>query len=140
MEDELQLIHQELGAARRRLWSLEAAPYEGRVGDEQEWAASVARTRERVRELERELRAAEAELVAAGMSVLDDLREHGWFGLSGEQQDAVIEAGWHPGPLGGCGRRVKGGVCGSKGLCPACWADRNPRQPQGTREEGAADG
>jgi len=69
-------------------------------------------------------------------SLFAALRDAGWFNLSGEQQDALIEEGWHPGPDGGCGRRIgryRWGYCGTDGLCPACWADRHPRVPQRRR-------
>ena len=52
------------------------------------------------------------------------LAEHGWFALSEEVQMALIEDGFHPGPMGGCGRRIKGGTCGMHGYCIRCWSDR----------------
>lgn len=52
------------------------------------------------------------------------LHEHGWRGLSPEQQDALIASGWHPGPNGGCGKRIKGGYCGTDGVCMRCWDER----------------
>ncbi len=50
------------------------------------------------------------------------LHEHGWHDLSPEQQDDLIASGWHPGPHGGCSRRIKTGFCGTNGLCPRCWS------------------
>ena len=73
-------------------------------------------------------------------SLFASLHDVGWFGLSGEMQDALIEAGYHPGPKGGCSRRIGNilrtgvGYCGTDGYCPACWADRNPRLPQADRQ------
>lgn len=52
------------------------------------------------------------------------LHEYGYYKLSPEQQDALIESGWHPGPNGGCGRRIKNGHCGMDGVCPSCWSER----------------
>ena len=60
-EDELDILHQEIGKARRKLWSLENAPYEGRVGDEREWERSVHFARQNLQELERELVLAQAD-------------------------------------------------------------------------------
>lgn len=57
---------------------------------------------------------------------LKALHEHGWHSLSGEQQDELIASGWHPGPNGGCGRRIgrlQQSYCGVKGLCPRCWSE-----------------
>ena len=36
-EDEIDVLHHDLGVATRRLWSLENAPYEGRVANERDW-------------------------------------------------------------------------------------------------------
>jgi hypothetical protein len=60
-EDELDVLHEEIGKARRRLWSLENAPYEGRVADSEVHARSVHFARQRLRDLERELVLAQAD-------------------------------------------------------------------------------
>lgn len=76
-----------------------------------------------------------AEEVTEQSAAFARLHNVGWFALSGDEQDALIEEGYHPSPNGGCGRRVQYidktiGYCGTNGYCPACWADRNPRVPQ----------
>jgi hypothetical protein len=56
VEDELDLLHEDLGKARRRLHSIERAPLEGRwTGGQTEWLDAVANQRARIRFLEREL-------------------------------------------------------------------------------------
>lgn len=64
-EDELDVIHEDLGRARRALDLKERAPFEHRVADVDEYERSLAQARENVRELERELRVAQAEWDAA---------------------------------------------------------------------------
>ena len=63
-EDELDILRDEVAKAVRRLWSLENAPYEGRVGDQAEWERSVHFARQNLRELRRELDGAIADLIA----------------------------------------------------------------------------
>lgn len=58
LEDEIDVLHEDLGRARRRLDSLERAPFESRVCDPEQHEASLRAARENVAELERELREA----------------------------------------------------------------------------------
>lgn len=69
-EDEIDVLHEDLGKARRRLVSLERAPFEWRVADVGEYERSLVRARLEVRELERELRLAR-DLEAAALDALD---------------------------------------------------------------------
>jgi len=52
-EDELDILDEDLGVLRRRLWNLESAPYEGRACDQEAIEFGAARIREQIRELER---------------------------------------------------------------------------------------
>ena len=66
MEDEIDVIHEDLGRARRRLIDIERAPKDGRwTGDGTEWMDACANQRQRIRVLEAELREACAQQVAA---------------------------------------------------------------------------
>lgn len=61
-EDEIDVLHHELGRARRHLYDLERAPHEGRwTLDAAAWMDACANQRQRVRVLEHDL----AALVAA---------------------------------------------------------------------------
>jgi hypothetical protein len=64
-EDELDVLHHDLGSARRRHDSLLRARYEWRACNETELDASIRRAAWRVRELERELAVMQAEQRAA---------------------------------------------------------------------------
>ena len=64
-EDEVDVIHEELGRARRRLWEKERAPFDRRVCDPVRWSDSLQAVRNRVAVLERELTEAQAALAAA---------------------------------------------------------------------------
>lgn len=63
-EDSLDMLDEELGRRRRRLWSMESAPYEGRVGDPDTLARSIHFERQAIAELERERAGIIAEQVA----------------------------------------------------------------------------
>lgn len=54
-EDEIDVLHEDLGRARRRVADLERAPFDGRRADPDQHERSLLRARENVRELEREL-------------------------------------------------------------------------------------
>lgn len=64
-EDEVDVIHEELGRARRRLWEKERAPFDRRVCDVQRWSDSLQAARNRVAFLERQLAEAQAAAVDA---------------------------------------------------------------------------
>jgi len=65
-EDELDELHREIGAARRRLHSLERAPFEGRwTRGVIEWEDACANQRQRIQLLERQLREFCADQIAA---------------------------------------------------------------------------
>lgn len=65
-EDEIDVLHEEIGKARRSLRDLESAPREGRfVGDAIDYEDRVSAAQRRVGFLERELREARAAQVAA---------------------------------------------------------------------------
>lgn len=55
LEDEIDVLHEDLGAARRRVHDLEAAPRDSRVADPIEWEDTLANARQRVKFLEHEL-------------------------------------------------------------------------------------
>jgi len=56
IEDEIDVLHDEIGKARRRLHSIERAPGEGRwTRNGTEWMDAVANQRERIRVLEKQL-------------------------------------------------------------------------------------
>lgn len=61
-EDEVDVLHEELGRTRRRLFEKERAGFDHRVCDYLAWADSLAATRQRVAVLERELAEARAAL------------------------------------------------------------------------------
>jgi hypothetical protein len=61
-EDEIDVLHQELGRTRRRLFEKERAGFDHRVCDYLVWSDSLAAARARVRVLERELAEARAAL------------------------------------------------------------------------------
>jgi hypothetical protein len=64
-EDELDTLDQDLGAARRKLHSLETAPMEGRwTRNQTQWMDAIANQRDRIRVLEREREAMIADLIA----------------------------------------------------------------------------
>jgi hypothetical protein len=64
-EDELDVLHHDLGRARRRLHDLERAEFDHRVCDRIRWEDSLQAARNRVGVLERELvEAQEAEVSA----------------------------------------------------------------------------
>jgi len=65
LEDEIDVIHEDLVRARRRLASLDLADIEGRVADRTVWVLEVRALAARVRALEVELREACAQQVAA---------------------------------------------------------------------------
>ena len=64
-EDEVDVLHEDLGRARRHLAELERAPTEGRIADEDEYLQELRRTRDRIAQLERELAGACADQIAA---------------------------------------------------------------------------
>ena len=64
-EDEIDVIHEDLGRARRRLHDLLAAKHEGREADHDEVQESIRQTMAKVRALEVELREARAAEIAA---------------------------------------------------------------------------
>lgn len=63
-EDEVDVLHEELGRARRRLSEKERAPFDRRVCDPITWSDSLAAARRRVLVLERELAEAQAAVLA----------------------------------------------------------------------------
>lgn len=65
IEDELDVLHDDLGRARRHLDSLERAAAEGRMVNEPEHEAARRKATERVAALERELAEMCAEQIAA---------------------------------------------------------------------------
>lgn len=65
LEDEIDVIHEDLGRARRRLHSLERAEPDGRVANEAMYRRELFKARARVLALELELREACAQQVAA---------------------------------------------------------------------------
>jgi len=64
-EDEIDVLHDELGRARRTLFEKERAPFDRRVCDPIRWEESLQAARNRVRVLERELADAQAALLDA---------------------------------------------------------------------------
>lgn len=64
-EDEVDVIHAELGRARRLLWEKERAPFDRRVCDPITWSDSLAAARRRVLRLERDLAEAQAAVLEA---------------------------------------------------------------------------
>lgn len=64
VEDMLDDLDEDLGVARRRVMSLERAPFEGRVADEARWERSLRAARRRVWELEKERAGLIAERIA----------------------------------------------------------------------------
>lgn len=64
-EDEIDVLHQELGRARRALHEKERAPFDRRVCDFERWSDSLQAARNRVAYLERELAEAQAAVFAA---------------------------------------------------------------------------
>jgi hypothetical protein len=65
LEDEIDVLHEDLGRARRHLTDLEYAETQGRVTDWEAHAESLRKARERVAMLEVELREACADQIAA---------------------------------------------------------------------------
>ena len=65
MEDEIDVIHEDLGRARRHHNDLERARHDGRMVNESELDQSIRRAAHRVRALERELAEACAQQIAA---------------------------------------------------------------------------
>ncbi len=53
-EDELDRLDEELGRRRRRLWSMESAPYDGRAANTVALEAAIVIERGAIRELERD--------------------------------------------------------------------------------------
>jgi len=65
IEDEIDVLHEDLGRARRRYDDLVRARHDGRLVNESELEQSINRLADRVRVLERELAEACAQQVAA---------------------------------------------------------------------------
>jgi hypothetical protein len=65
MEDEIDVLHEDLGRARRHVDDMLRAESDGRVADQEIHAASLRQGMERVRMLERQLAEACAEQIAA---------------------------------------------------------------------------
>ncbi len=65
IEDEIDVLHEDLGRARRRYDDLVRARHDGRLVSEVELEQAIGRMADRVRVLERELAEACAEQVAA---------------------------------------------------------------------------
>jgi hypothetical protein len=65
LEDEIDVIHEDLGRARRHIDDLERARHDGRMANESELDQAIGRARDRVRDLELALREACAQQIAA---------------------------------------------------------------------------
>jgi len=65
LEDEIDVIHEDLGRARRHFDDLERARHDGRMANESELDEAINRARDRVRDLELALREACAQQIAA---------------------------------------------------------------------------
>lgn len=74
-EDELDVLHEDLGRARRRLADLERAPYDHRTCDPIKHGDTLAAARQRVAKLEREL----AKSLEAQAQAEDPYRSDGWL-------------------------------------------------------------
>lgn len=83
-EDELDVLHQELGQKRRRLESVERAPREGRwTRSDTDWVDVTEMLREEIAGLEREIAGAQANMFAA---------------VSGFGADPLMDEFQQPGP------------------------------------------
>lgn len=72
-EDEIDVLHQELGRARRALYEKERAPFDRRVCDVIRWSDSLQAARNRVDVLERDLAEAMAAQRDADDAYMEDV-------------------------------------------------------------------